>query len=91
MIMLIKKVRLIAVLIILMSTKGYWWGSRVWLSRTTIRNIGEGVGLAGIWIPKHVIAASVATMGWALTKVPGGVVFNWTPGLPSPIWGNEQQ
>lgn len=71
--------------------KGYWWGSRVWLSRTTIRNIGEGVGLAGIWIPKHVIAASVATMGWALTKVPGGVVFNWTPGLPSPIWGNEWQ
>lgn len=71
--------------------QGYWWGTRVWLSRTAIRNIGEGITLAGIWIPKHIVAAAVSTMGWALSKVPGGVAFNWTPGLPSPVWGAEWQ
>ncbi|WEZ09990.1 hypothetical protein P5663_09175 [Priestia flexa] len=39
--------------------KVYWSYARVYLSATTLRNLGAGLSLAGIWIP-HAVASKVA-------------------------------
>ena len=77
----------------------YWWGVRVWLSGSTVRNIGQGVTIAGIWIPEPLVSKVLATAGVVLSVAPGGIVFNTSPHLAIPgtplsalsFWGLEFQ
>ena len=67
----------------------YWWGARVWLSKTTVNYLGAGITLGGIWIPEAIVSKILATAGVVLGNCPGGIVFNYTPGVN--IWGLEFQ
>lgn len=59
--------------------KVYWWGIRVWLSRNTVRAIGAGVTIAGIWIPEGVVSKVAATLGVVIALCPGGIRFDTNP------------
>ena len=59
--------------------KVYWWGVRVWLSKTTISYIGGGIAIGGIWIPEPVVSKVVSSLGVVVSLVPGGIVFNTSP------------
>lgn len=67
----------------------YWWGARVWLSKTTVNYLGGGITLGGLWIPEAIVSKILATAGLVLGYCPGGIVFNYTPGVN--IWGLEFQ
>lgn len=71
------------------AVKAYWWGLRVWLKKSTVNNMGTGVTIAGIWIPHPVVKGVVATAGVLIGKAPGGIVFNYTPGVNA--WGVKFQ
>ncbi len=73
----------------------YWWGARIYLSKTTVRWIGAGVTVGGIWVPEPVVSKILATIG-AITAatVQGGIVFDANAALISmgfvvmnPMWG----
>lgn len=67
----------------------YWWGARIWLSKTTVNAIGGGIAIGGIWVPEPFISKILATVGVVIGLCPGGIVFNYTPGVN--IWGLEFQ
>lgn len=67
----------------------YWWGARIWLSKTTVNAIGGGVAIGGIWVPEPLVSKILATVGVVIGLCPGGIVFNYTPGVN--IWGLEFQ
>ncbi len=86
----------------------YWWGTRLGVSRTLARKIGQkGVhsaeaagalaGVLGLKLPQAAVYCSFISgvsylIGTALTKTPGGIVFNFTAGMPSGgVWGFEWQ
>lgn len=77
--------------------EAHWYGFRVWLSRDTVRAIGGGIGIAGVWIPEPVVSKVFATIGGVTAAfAPGGIVFNYTPvpvpGFPAgAVWGFEWQ
>ena len=62
----------------------YWWGVRVWISGPTLRTIGAGVSIGGIWIPEPLISKVVATLGVLIATSSGGIVFNSSPHLAIP-------
>lgn len=59
--------------------EAYWYGFRVYIDKGTVRNIGLGVTIAGLWIPGFVVTAAVGTLGVVASQAPHGIVFNWTP------------
>lgn len=70
--------------------KVYWWGVRIWLSKTTVNLIGAGVTIGGIWVPEPVVSKILATVGVVVGLCPGGIVFNSTPPIAN-FWGFEFQ
>ena len=68
----------------------YWWGLRIGVKKSTINSIGAGVAIGGIWLPQPLLSKLVSTAGVVLGAVPGGIVFNSTPGVKS-VWGMEWQ
>ncbi|WP_429976091.1 hypothetical protein [Enterococcus sp. DIV0086] len=70
--------------------KVYWWGVRIWLSKTTVNLIGAGVTIGGIWVPEPVVSKVLATVGVVIGLCPGGIVFNSTPPIAN-FWGFEFQ
>lgn len=83
-------------------------GTRLGVSRTLARKIGQkGVhsaetagalaGVLGLKLPQAAVYCSFISgvsylIGTALTKTPGGIVFNFTAGMPSGgVWGFEWQ
>lgn len=67
----------------------YWWGARVWLSKSSVNFIGAGITIGGIWVPEPFVSKILATVGVVIGLCPGGIVFNYTPGVN--IWGLEFQ
>ncbi|MFI8684612.1 hypothetical protein [Rossellomorea sp. NPDC077527] len=57
----------------------FWWGVRIYLSKYTIRAIGAGVTIGGIWVPEPLITKILATLGVVVALCPGGIQFdmNW--------------
>lgn len=68
--------------------KVYWWGVRVWLSKTTVNTIGAGITIGGIWIPEPFVSKVLATVGVVIGMSPGGVVFNSSPHLAQLVPGS---
>ena len=56
--------------------KFHWWGTSVYVSKSKINNIGSGMTIAGIWLPSTLLKKVVATLGVAIGRVPGGVIFD---------------
>lgn len=56
----------------------HWWGVTVYLSKYTVRRIGNGVTVAGIWIPNKLAGKIVSTLGVAYSNCPGGIAFNYS-------------
>ncbi|MFD2729807.1 hypothetical protein [Enterococcus camelliae] len=79
--------------------KGYWWGTRIWISKSAANNISTGISIGGVFIKSNLIGLVVALGGVVLANVPGGFVFNvstiFVPGMilsGSTIpWGFEWQ
>ena len=68
--------------------KVYWWGVRVWLSKSTVNAIGAGVTIGGVWIPEPLVSKVLSTAGAVIGASPGGVVFNSSPHLAKLVPGN---
>lgn len=51
----------------------YWWGVKVLLSQGTVKAIGAGASIAGVWIPHPVVRGIAATLGIVISNVPGGI------------------
>lgn len=50
----------------------------IFLSQTTLRNLGAGAAIAGIWIPATWIARALSTLGvGGTTLVPHGIAFEY--------------
>ncbi len=70
----------------------YWWGVRIFLSKTTVNMIGAGVTIGGIWIPEPLVSKILATVGVVIALCPGGIWFDYNfilagitavmPGMP---------
>ena len=77
--------------------KGYWWGTRIWISKSAANNLSTGISIGGVFIKSNLIDLAVALGGVALSNVPGGFVFNvstiFVPGMTfsgtSIPWGFE--
>lgn len=54
----------------------YWWGARVYLSKSTVRTISGGIAIAGIWIPEPTVAKVIAILGVIGNFCPGGIRFD---------------
>jgi hypothetical protein len=55
----------------------FWWGARVYLSKTTVRYISGGISIAGLWIPEPIVSKIIATIGVvSAVAIPGGIVFD---------------
>lgn len=67
----------------------YWWGARIWLSKTTVNFIGAGITIGGVWVPEPIVSKILSTVGVVIGLCPGGIVFNYTPGVN--VWGLEFQ
>lgn len=70
--------------------KLYWWGVRIWLSRTTLQWFGGGVTLGGIWVPEPLVSKILSSAGVIIALAPGGIAFNSTPPIKT-FWGFEWQ
>lgn len=57
----------------------YWWGYRVWLSKTAIRTGGAGLTLGSFFIPEKTLSGLVGAIGYISANIPGGIVFNTSP------------
>ncbi|SEI49027.1 hypothetical protein SAMN02910453_0524 [Lachnospiraceae bacterium A10] len=55
----------------------HWWGLSVYLSKSTIKAIGAGTTVAGIWMPEPVISKVLATLGVGVAFCPGGIAFDY--------------
>lgn len=54
----------------------YWWGARIYLSKTVVNNLGNGIGFGMIWIPEAIVTKIIASIGFALALCPGGVIID---------------
>ncbi|WP_142967637.1 hypothetical protein [Enterococcus casseliflavus] len=57
------------------ANKVYWWGTRIWISKSAANNISTGISIGGVLIKSNLIGLSVALGGVALSNVPGGFVL----------------
>ena len=65
----------------------HWWGVTVYLSRSTVRWLGLGITIAGIWIPEAVVTKVLATLGVVAQSCPGGIRFDYYVFMPvANIW-----
>lgn len=72
------------------AAKLYWWGVRVWLSKSTLVGLGSGITIGGIWVPEAVVSKVLSTAGVVIALAPGGIAFNYTPVVLN-FWGFEWQ
>jgi hypothetical protein len=56
----------------------HWWGVTVYLSKTTIKYMGRGATIAGIWIPNVLAGKIASTMGVTISTCPGGIAFDYS-------------
>ena len=56
----------------------YWWGVKVFISQGTLKGIGAGVSIAGVWIPEPLVSKIVSTLGIAVAVAPGGIWADFT-------------
>lgn len=69
----------------------YWYGFRVYMSRTTLHALGAGTSIGGIWVPEPVVSKILATVGVVAALAPGGIKFNFSPAVTIIPWGLEWQ
>lgn len=55
----------------------YWNYARIWLDKGTVRNIGNGLTLGGIWIPHPIVKAVTASLGVVVSATPHGIWFDY--------------
>lgn len=51
----------------------HWWGVKVLLSQGTLKAIGLGVSIAGLWIPEPVVSKIAGSLGIVAAAAPGGI------------------
>lgn len=54
----------------------YWWGARVFVSRSMVNRSGAVMSIAGILIPEAISKAILSVLGVVMGKVPGGYKFD---------------
>lgn len=54
-----------------------WHTDRIYMSKRTVKNIGIGATVAGIWIPGVAVSGMLATAGVGIMEVPGGIYFEY--------------
>ncbi|RDW20838.1 hypothetical protein CWR48_04595 [Oceanobacillus arenosus] len=54
----------------------HWWGTSVYVKKSTLNSLGKGITIAGIWIPQTLLRKVVASMGVVIGSVPGGMIFD---------------
>lgn len=55
----------------------HWWGATIYLSKTTLRTIGSGISIGGLWMPEPVVSKIVGTLGIIVSLSPGGIAFDY--------------
>lgn len=53
------------------------WGIEVYLSKTAVTCIGDGISVGGVWVPHKIIASVLSTAGIIISKCPGGIVLEY--------------
>lgn len=56
-----------------------WWGLHVKLSAHTLNTIGDGIAIAGLWIPHNTASRSAATLGIIMGRATRGIQFDVRP------------
>ena len=67
----------------------YWWGARVYLSKSTVRTMGATISIAGIIIPEAVVSKAASILGIVIGNTPSGIVFDYNyalAGIGSLTW-----
>ncbi|EHC6329170.1 hypothetical protein JSZ18_001657 [Listeria monocytogenes] len=59
------------------SIKFYWNYARVKISKSTLKNIGTGMTLGGIWIPQRIAAGVCSSLGVGISKAQSGIWFDY--------------
>lgn len=54
-----------------------WHTTRFYIKRSTLRHMGAGATIAGVWIRKWWVAGFVSTFGYTLSNAPGGVYVDY--------------
>lgn len=66
----------------------YWWGARIYISKSTANNLGSLYTLGGIFTAAQPVASAIiSAMGWAGQTVPGGFSFSLTWPQLTPLMG----
>ncbi|MHD0398409.1 hypothetical protein ACY2DA_11255 [Staphylococcus simulans] len=56
----------------------HWWGAKIYIKKSHLRNVGKGLTVGGIWIPHKILSKVAATGGVILASAPGGIIINRT-------------
>lgn len=56
----------------------HWWGAKIYIKKSHLRNAGNGLTVGGIWLPHKVLSKVTATGGVILSSAPGGIIINRT-------------
>lgn len=56
----------------------HWWGTKIYIKKSHLRNAGKGLTVGGIWLPHKVLSKVAATGGVVLASAPGGIIINRT-------------
>lgn len=67
----------------------YWWGARVYLSKSTVRTMGATISIAGVIIPEAVVSKAASILGIVIGNTPSGIVFDYNyalAGIGSLTW-----
>lgn len=56
----------------------HWWGAKIYIKKSHLRNLGKGLTVGGIWIPHKVVSKVAATGGVILASAQGGIIINRT-------------
>jgi len=52
-----------------------WWGLRIFISAHTIRTMGAGVAIGGVWVPHVLVSRALATLGIVATQATRGIII----------------
>lgn len=53
------------------------WGIEVYLSKDTVRCVGGGIGVTGVFVPEPIVTKAMAVTGFAVGCCPGGIVLEY--------------